>query len=217
MAKKEAAKSLKSANFLWLCSIVTFDVVVLAVIVFPDVVGSISASNITLARSISSVLLPVVPLLLTNTVPQLMKARLVFWRWSNPNPGARAFSKYVHDDDRINVDKLREHVGAFPSDPKEQNSFWYVLYKRVENEVAVSDAHKAFLLYRDMASLSVLLLFLTAVVMGIWHFEWQEIGKAIAVFLGQYLLTMVSARVAGERFVCTVLSIHSTRKVPNPK
>lgn len=215
--EKGPPKSLKTANFVWLCTLVTFDVVVLAVVIFPDIIGSVSVGNIALARGTSSVLLPIVPLLLTNTVSQLMKARLVFWRWRNPNPGSRAFSKYVHDDDRINEGRLRKNIGVFPTDPKKQNSLWYALYKKVQDEVGVMDAHKAFLMYRDMASLSVLLLVLTVVVMGLWQFDWREIGKTATVFLAQYLLTMVSARVAGERFVCTVLSIHSTRKIPNPK
>jgi len=212
--RKEAPKSHKSANFIWLCTIVTFDVVVLSLIIFPNFVNEVAVNNLTLLRSVNSALLPVVPLLLTNSVPSTMKARLVFWRWNDPNPGARAFSQYIQNDDRIDIEKLRDNVGEFPVTARDQNSFWYSLYKKIENEVAVADAHKSFLLYRDMASMSLLLLAITLAVMGAWQFGWADIGKAMAVFLVQYLLTAISARTAGERFVCTVLSIHSTKKIP---
>lgn len=213
---KTSTRSLKSANFVWLCTLVTFDVVVLAALIFPGAIELMSGNRIEIARGFSSALLPIVPLLLTNTVPQLMKARLVFWRWHHPNPGSRAFSECVHGDDRVNVEKLRENIGEFPVSPKDQNSLWYSLYRKIQDDVGVMDAHKAFLLYRDMASLSLMLLILTALVMTLWGFNLSQIGKVASVFLMQYGFTMVSARVAGNRLVCTVLSIYSMQKVPVP-
>ncbi|WGT62486.1 hypothetical protein [Variovorax paradoxus] len=214
---KGSGKSLKQANFVWLCTLVTFDVVVLAVVIFPDIVRDATVSNIALARSISSILLPVVPLLLTNTISQLMKARLVYWKWSDPLPGSRAFTTFVKKDERIDEAKLLKNVGAFPADPKEQNSKWYGLYLKVKHEVSVVDSHKAFLLYRDMASLSLILLVLAASVLWYLDFPRNDIQKVCGVFLLQYLLTMMSARLAGHRMVCTVLAVHSTRKIANPK
>jgi hypothetical protein len=215
--EKVGGKSLKQANFVWLCTIVTFDVAVLAVVIFPDILRDTTVSNIALARSISTVLLPVVPLLLTHTVSQLMKARLIYWKWSNPLPGAKAFTKYVKEDERIDEAKLQRHVGVFPTEPKEQNSKWYGLYLKVKNEVSVLDAHKAFLLYRDAASLSLILLVLAGFVLWYFEFPRSDVRNACAVFAIQYLLAMMSARLAGRRMVCTVLAIHSTRKIANPK
>ncbi len=60
------------------------------------------------------------------------KARLVFWRWSNPLPGARAFSKYIWLDDRINTDALKNKIGTFPIAPRDQNALWYSMFKSVE-------------------------------------------------------------------------------------
>lgn len=214
---KAGGKSLKQANFVWLCTLITFDVVVLAIVIFPDLIRDATVSNIALARSISSVLIPVIPLMLTNIVSQTMKARLVYWRWNNPLPGSRAFTKFVKEDDRIDEAKLLKNIGVFPSDPKEQNSKWYGLYLKIKNEVSVLDAHKAFLLYRDMASLSIILLFLAAFVLWFWEFPRSDLYRACGVFFAQYVLTMLSARLAGQRMVGTVLSIHSTRKIPNPK
>lgn len=206
-----SSKSLKSANFAWLCTLVTFDLVVLCVVIMPGVVEAATASKIALARVVCGVLLPIVPLVLVNTVPQIAKARLVFWRWNYPNPGSRAFSAYIDRDDRIDVEKLRKNVGAFPESAKEQNALWYLLYQKVKNEVSVLDAHKAFLLYRDMATLSLLLLLVSVALMLALGFTINELCKAGLVFALQYLLTALSARFAGERFVCTVLALHSTK------
>ncbi|TAN29646.1 MAG: hypothetical protein EPN31_06105 [Castellaniella sp.] len=131
-----SSKSLKSDNFAWLCTLVTFDLVALCVVIFPGIVEAATASKIALARVICSVLLPVLPLVLVNTVPQIAKARMVFWRWNYPNPGSRAFSAYIDRDDRIDVEKLRKNIGAFPVSAKEQNALWYSLYQKVKNDVA---------------------------------------------------------------------------------
>jgi hypothetical protein len=50
---------------------------------------------------------------------------------------------------------------------REQNAQWYRLYKSVENEPAVIDAHRHFLLTRDYAAIAFLLL-LSAGPLGIW-------------------------------------------------
>lgn len=212
-ATKGASRSLKSANFTWLCTLVMFDLAVLCAVVIPGVIEAATASKIALVRGICSVLLPIVPLMLVNTVPQIAKARLVFWRWNHPNPGSRAFTVYAHRDDRINIEKLHKNVGAFPEDAKEQNALWYALYQKVQNEIGVLDAHKAFLLYRDMATLSLLLLVSSAALMPALGFSISEFGKIALVFTLQYLLAALSARSTGERFVCTVLALHSTKRI----
>ena len=211
--EKISSKSVKSGNFAWLCTLVTFDAVILAAVVLPEAFGSLSVGTIATLRAVSVILLPIIPLLLTNVVSQLMKARLVFWRWNSPYPGSRAFSKYVHSDDRINVEKLRKNIGEFPTDPKQQNSLWYELYRRVQHDGAVVDAHRSFLLFRDTSALSILLLIITALAFYLFKFGLNDIGKIALIFLCQYLLATMSGRVTGERFVCTVLSIHSTKKI----
>lgn len=215
--EKTASKSLKQANFVWLCTLVTFDIVVLAAVIIPEIFLAVTVSNVALVRSIGSVLLPIVPLLLTNTVSQLTKARLVYWKWNNPLPGSKAFTIFVKEDERIDEVKLQKNIGIFPTDPKEQNSKWYGLYLKVKNDTSVLDAHKAFLLYRDLASLSLIIFLLVGFVLWYLKFPRNDIQNVCAILFIQYLLTMVSARISGRRMVCTVLAIHSTRKIANPK
>jgi hypothetical protein len=40
---------------------------------------------------------------------------------------------------------------------------------------------------------------------------------AAGMFLVQYVMTAVSARHAGERFVCNVLALHAVKKITAPK
>ena len=86
------------------------------------------------------------------------KARLVFWRWSDPLPGSFAFSRYMHRDPRVDLKALRKALGRLPIKPREQNALWYRLFKSVEREPTVVDAHRQFLLTRDYAAVAFLLL-----------------------------------------------------------
>jgi hypothetical protein len=135
------------------------------------------------------------------------KARLVFWRWSNPLPASFAFSYYVERDTRIDVGNLRKRVGPFPSEPREQNTKWYSLYKSVSNEPAVLDAHRNFLLMRDYAGVAFLLLPIAGAI-GFWQIPSLPTASLYAVLLlAQYLLARHVERNHGIRFVTTVLAL----------
>ena len=135
------------------------------------------------------------------------KARLVFWRWADPLPGSRAFSHYMHCDPRIDVGALERKLGPFPTEPRAQNVLWYRLYKSVESEPAVVDAHRSFLLMRDYAAMSALLL-LVAGPIGIRLIPRSMTGAAYAaLLLAQYLLARLAAANYGVRFVTTVLAL----------
>lgn len=135
------------------------------------------------------------------------KARIVFWRWSDPLPGSFAFSRYAHSNSRIDIDQLRKKVGPFPSTPRDQNALWYRLYRAVKEEPAVIDAHRHFLLTRDCAGVGMLLLF-TAAPINVWYIpSWTTASIYIVLLLLQYLLAALAARNYGIRFVKTVLAL----------
>jgi len=135
------------------------------------------------------------------------KARLVFWRWYDPLPGSRAFSKYVHLDPRIDVAALKSKAGPFPTTPSEQNALWYKFYKSVENDPRVLHVHRLFLLTRDYAGIAFMLLIVFG---GIGVFAMQsyktELLYAGALLL-QFIVNAVAARNYGVRFVNTVLAL----------
>lgn len=165
------------------------------------------------SRLVTTVVMPIVVLLLVHVANNEAKCLIVYWRSYGWLPGCEAFSKHVKADPRIGVKQLREHVGDFPTDPVEQNALWYRLYKMVEDEAEIRDPQRDFLMYRDMAALSLAFT-------GIAPFVLYHAGAtpnaqwlAAGIFFAQYVLTAISARNRGIRFVRSVLALHSARRM----
>ncbi|WP_256252891.1 hypothetical protein [Burkholderia ubonensis] len=206
-------KSLKARNMVWLVAVGIFDVIVLLVIAFHHPVEDFTADKGMALRTGLSVFLPVPIIFLSYLLSHSQKAILVFWRLRNPMPGSRAFSVHAQTDSRIDVDVLKKNVGAFPSDERDQNSMWYRLYKQVESEASVLESHQKYLMFRDIAAMSLLLVPLVA--LGLFLFGntvWAIVWSAV-VFAAQYLIAVLAARNSGIRFVQNVLCIHSAKKV----
>jgi hypothetical protein len=139
------------------------------------------------------------------------KARLVFWRWHDPLPGNRAFTKYAFSDPQVNVKALKRVFGPLPKDPHEQNAVWYRLYKSIAHDPSVLQVHRKYLFTRDYAAGSALFL-ITLGPIGFWAIP--SISTAflyIALLAFQYLLTRRAARNNGIRLVTTVLAIKAAR------
>ena len=142
---------------------------------------------------------------------------LVYWKPLGWLPGCEAFTKYGPADPRGDLVSLKKNVGVFPTEPKEQNSKWFKLYKLVENVTEVAATQKDFLMYRDMAVLSLPLIALAPLGLYIADASKNAMSLAAGMFLVQYVMTAVSARHAGERFVCNVLALHAAKKITAPK
>ena len=192
------------------------DAVVIFLFVVPEITKN-TWTSVAVIRSLGTVVLPVLVLLIVNVLPYNIKAMLVYWKPLGWLPGSEAFTKYGPVDERIDMVALKKNAGVLPTDPKEQNSKWFKLYKIVENQTEVAAAQKDFLMYRDMAVISLPLVAL--VPLGLWL---AGVGPdvlwiAAALFIAQYLLAAVSARHSGIRFVTNVLAIHSAKKITAPK
>jgi hypothetical protein len=173
----------------------------------------VDAGKLALARASATAVLPILVLLLTGLLSHEAKARLVYWKIANPLPGSAAFTKHAPADARIDMEALAKNVGDLPSEPREQNSKWYKLYRLVNNDVVVSHAHKLYLMYRDMAAMSLLSIPLVPAVLwyaGAPPTSWWIAGGFLSL---QYVVCAIGARHSGNRFVCNVLAIHSTTKV----
>lgn len=207
---KKRSDTLKAANMKWLVSLAAFDAAVVLLFVAP---GLIDASTLAILRAGSTTALPVVVLLLTGLLSHEAKARLVYWRIANPLPGSQAFTKHAPADARIDMKALAKNVGTLPTDPGEQNAKWYKLYRLVGDDAAVAHAHKLYLMYRDMAAMSLLLIPLVPATL--WYAGAPPASRWIAVglFALQYVVCAISARHSGTRFVCNVLAVHSTMKL----
>jgi hypothetical protein len=148
--------------------------------------------------------------LLNAQVGPIWKARLVFLRWRHPLPGSFAFSRLMHHDVRIDVDRLTQREGPFPEDPTGQNRVWYRLFQSVKGEPEVSQAHVSYLLYRDWTGLLVLLMPAFVALAGLQK-GGETAGAWAAIGAIEYLMVSRAARVHGERFVTTVLALVSAR------
>jgi hypothetical protein len=216
MKPTTTSRTLKPLYVKWLVLLVAFDAVVVLFFIMPDLVEGSTLTRLTVLRALGAVVLPVVVLLLTGWLSANVKAMLVFWRLTYPLPGSRAFTTHGPTDTRINMAMLKRHVGVLPTDPAEQNAKWFSLYTTVANEPAVVEAHKSFLMYRDMAAMSLPLIVLAPLGLRVAGAQGAETWIVASFFLLQYLVTALSARHSGIRLVCNVLAIHSTRKVRAP-
>lgn len=211
--KNNSERSLKSLNMKWLVLLAAADVLFVLLFVAPDLPSGVTLTQIGIGRVLTTTVMPVVVLLIVNVLPHDVKSMLVYWRPLGVLPGCEAFTKYGPRDPRIDMAALRKNVGALPTESTEQNSKWYKLYKQVPNEPEVQEAHKLFLMYRDMAVLSLPLVVLVPLSLNVAGVSNSTLVLAAGLFVVQYLLTALSARWSGIRFVCNVLAIHSARKI----
>jgi hypothetical protein len=202
-------RSLKSQNMKWLVALAVADALVLLLLATSGPITVTTLAQIGIGRSLTTTLIPVLVLLVVNVLPHDVKSMLVYWKPRGVLPGCEAFTKHGPGDQRVDMAALKKNVGELPSDPREQNARWYALFKVVANETEVSEAHKMFLLYRDMAVLSLVLIPLGPLLLYSAYASASAQWAASAIFGVQYLLTAISARWSGIRFVCNVLAVHS--------
>jgi hypothetical protein len=207
-----ASKSLKARNISWLTACAIVDLGMLLFFTHSMSIPELLDSKLALQRAFLSTLLVVPLLFLSYFVPQNYKHRLVFWRWEDPLPGSRAFTLYAPQDDRIDIEALRKNVGPFPTTPREQNALWYRLYKEVITDVTVVESHQNFLLFRDIASMSLVVSVLTPAGVFAAQVSTPVIWTIVIFFILQYVLFVLPARNCGVRMVQNVLAIHASRK-----
>ena len=159
----------------------------------------------------ASVLFSAVLVMLANLIPQDIKHKLVFTRFSNEMPACR-IHKHAQKDCRINyqlaMSKWPEVFDDKISDA-ERNTLWYhQIYKLVDSNQAILQSHQGFLLYRDaFAGLVMISLCVVA-----WHFfgDHALLGpfkSSVFYTLGGFIiLSMMAARSAGKRFVTNAVA-----------
>ena len=215
--KDYSSKTLKGRNLAWLVATLVLDVLVLLVIAFHTAIDDLTPTKVAVIRASLTALLPIPVLILSSLISSDHKAILVFWRIKHPLPGARAFSVHAPADHRIDLAKLKKNVGEFPTAERDQNSKWYGLYKQVDSDASVVDSHKNYLLFRDLAAMSLVLLPTLPIVLYFSGIDSNRMLVSAAWFLGQYLITAFAARTTGIRFVQNVLAVHASRKVIGSK
>lgn len=209
-----SSKSLKSQYMKWLVMLAVADLIVVLLFLVPGFSTGASLVELGSWRLLTTIGIPVLIVLVVNVLPHKVKCMLVYWKPLGWLPGCEVFSKYGPADARIDMEALERNVGALPTEPNKQNARWYQLYKQVEVEPEISEAHRNFLMYRDMAVLSLPFIALAPLCL---YFAGASPGAqwvSAGLFTLQYVLTSVSGRNNGIRFVTNVLAVHSARSVP---
>lgn len=215
--KADPDRSLKAQNMKWLVLLAVLDMIVVFLFVAPEIVKEATWNQLGVMRGLAVTVLPVVVLLLIGLLSHHVKAILVYWRIKNPMPACEAFTRHGPGDIRIDMAALKKIVGELPTDPTEQNRKWFKLYKMVGDDKAVVEAHKMYLMYRDMAAMSLPLIVLVPIGLYFGGATTSALWIAVLFFGMQLAVCSMAARNSGTRLVCTVLSVHSVKKISAAK
>lgn len=149
-----------------------------------------------------------------------LKKIIIFW-WK-PMPGETIFSdikinakdgRFTALEATMTYDEIYKNM---PKDKKArygyENSKWYGLLRQHESEPKVQVAHRDYLMCRDMATSTIIMLvvyILLSLVLKLIEFD----KKAIAYLLMVYIVCMIATRIKSRRFVKTVIAcdIHSQK------
>jgi hypothetical protein len=165
----------------------------------------LSWKRVTMKDGIIAASIPLLAIVLSGVLGDTLKARVVFWRWKHPLPGCRVFTELMKDDPRIQPPLLRKKLGDLPRQPQAQNGLWFGLYERHSGARRVLEAHRIYLLTRDMAGLAFLFVVLLPLGVFLSSRHWAVAGLYAIALLVQYVLIATSARNYGNRFVLNVL------------
>jgi hypothetical protein len=217
-------KTLKQENLIYVRGFIIANLLVfwlLAGFKFGSVMESLQASfgNITdkiIETIVMSALVYISTVIICGLFSSNFKYILIFWRLNNPLPGCRIFSELMEKDPRIDPKILTARYGSLPTEPSDQNRLWYKIYKKHEGEKSVLEAQKHFLLMRELASISFLLIPILGV-SSFFAFHNHPMYWAYLFSLGlTFLLTSFAARNYGIRFATNVLAIETVTEMPNP-
>lgn len=142
-------------------------------------------------------------------IPRRSKLFLVEWKWENQASGCQAFTKIALEDHRIDLKCLEKNYGPLPIDPSEQDRTFYKIYRIFQNEVSVLDAHKSYLLFRELCCLSFLLLFVGLIFGVIFGRSIIIVLAYLCASLVAYIIFAQAAQNAGRRLVANVLAVAS--------
>ena len=156
-------------------------------------------------------LIVIASLLLLGLVPPNLRDRIMHWRWKDPLPGSRAFSKIGPCSGNVDMKRLRTEFGPLPRSGEKQNALFYRIYRDHRDDVGVLDAHGRYLAVRDIGTITALL------VLFLPWFAWWASGEGVraliygAGLLVVYALCAIAARNYSLRMVQNVLAAASLR------
>ncbi len=135
------------------------------------------------------------------------KEIIVFWKLKDRLPGCEVFSKYIYNDSRIDIKKLKKKIGKFPTNPEKQNSKWYEIFKSFQDNT-IDKIHQDSLLCRELSAMTLLMLMFVIPI----YFKYNLIAfYYLGFLLFEYLIVRFCAKNTAERLVVNTLALWSVR------
>ena len=157
-------------------------------------------------QGIIAVIIVPLTIVLEGFLSSHIKAVLVFCRFKDPLPGNRAFSEIAKNDHRVDLNKLvKIFSGNLPQSSINQNKEWYKLYRKHEDKVRVLDAHRSFLLTRDLTALTAILILICITAHILWGTTWKDIAYHYLLLGVLFFICRRAAYNYGKSFVANVL------------
>lgn len=182
---------------------------VFAVIAFaPDMVDRepLSVLEAEWLRVFVAAIASIVAVVLAETGSRRAKMWLLYGPIRMPMPARTAFTELGPRDPRVDMRRIREVLGEIPTDPDEQDRIWFQYYKIHESNPRVRAVHGRFLLMRDLAWMTALLVPLAPLAMwGVTGSAHRALGYASALLLATGIL-IFSAQQRHYAFITTVLT-----------
>ena len=207
-------KTLKEQNSKLIWVFFSFNVVLFYLIGLSQIIdfSELEIKSFITVRGVWVLIVPLVLFVLNGIISSDIKAVLSFWRFKNPLPACRAFSYYADKDYRIDKNHLMSKFGQLPSLPKEQNSLWYKIYKKHQENPIVKKSHKDFLLARDIGSIAFLFIIVGGI--SILFLTTESVRWIYIIYLLiQYIIFAIVAQNHGKRFICNALAIETSTEV----
>lgn len=205
MSLKDQNKPIKVIAFFLLATLYAW-VVGWPLFDFASVLDGEGFKGLINASSIAFISISLLSLVLDGLFPKHLKEMLVHRRMNHPLPGSRAFSEIAAHDTRIDLDAITRKYGSPPIEPAKQNRLFYKIYQSCQDAVGVKDAHRSYLLFRDLAFDTYILSSLLTAYTAIFG---AGVAKAIIVLpvgFGIGFVLSVAATNFAARFVCNVLA-----------
>lgn len=155
-------------------------------------------------------LIVVASLLLLGLIPPNWRDRLLHWRWNDPLPGSKAFSKIGPESGNVDMHRLRKKYGPFPRAGEKQNTLFYRIYRDHCDDLGVLDAHGRYLAARDIGTITALLT-ITLPWLAWWASGDGPVSLAYGVSLFVvYALCVIASKNYSLRMVQNVLKAASS-------
>ena len=217
------AKSLKQKNQPQLITFVVSNAIGLGLIALGlspllAVLQELSKGDWTILGKLIAI--PAILTLITGTfgwvMPRAGKEFLVFWKIRNCLPSSRAFTLIGPRDPRVDMRRLISKYGSLPEESGQQTALWYRIYRAHKEEASVEDAHGAYLRFREMATLCVAFIIVSAVCAAYLTIGGRKLLLGMLLLVLEYLVVMIAARNAATRFVANVLALESAKTTGDP-